>query len=223
MIDEMQENSVQGNANDEGVLQPPHSSTPSSPRDSTGFSSSSPSSTPQKMKNLAEIYGCNFSVRDNTSLASSAHSNSKEEACSKEDAMRPDQLNDSPCHYTGFASCETTDKRADQAHSFCMMLPFQIYVKYADEVFDLRLYEPEDCSFISIVNDVKKEITGHHVEIGETWELSVTFPWNNNTHVISSDEELMIVFEEFDRRPKPIIEFDLNLFPLAAEIHKDAV
>ena len=64
-------------------------------------------------------------VRDNTSLAqSSAHSNSlrahicsKEEACSKEDAMRPDQLNDSPYHYSGFASCETTDKRADQAHS----------------------------------------------------------------------------------------------------------
>ncbi|KAK1576533.1 hypothetical protein Q3G72_014720 [Acer saccharum] len=50
-------------------------------------------------------------VRDNTSLASSAHSNLKE------DAMRPDQLNDSPCHYTGFASCETSDKRADQAHN----------------------------------------------------------------------------------------------------------
>ncbi|KAK1575441.1 hypothetical protein Q3G72_005499 [Acer saccharum] len=31
--------------------------------------------------------------------------------------MRPDQLNDSPCHYTGFASCETSDKRADQAHN----------------------------------------------------------------------------------------------------------
>ncbi|KAK4846238.1 hypothetical protein QYF36_014750 [Acer negundo] len=76
-----------------------------------------------------------------------------------------------------------------------MMLSFQIYVKYADEVFDLQLYEPEDCSVISIINDVKTEMTRHHVQIGETWEFSVTFPWNNNSHVISSDEEL-IVFED---------------------------
>ncbi|TXG54757.1 hypothetical protein EZV62_020013 [Acer yangbiense] len=47
MIDEMQDNQVQDNANDEGVLQSPHSSTPSSLRDSSGSSfSSSPSSTP---------------------------------------------------------------------------------------------------------------------------------------------------------------------------------
>ncbi|KAK4852365.1 hypothetical protein QYF36_023329 [Acer negundo] len=38
----MQENSIQGNASDEGVLQSPYSSTPSSPRDSSGSSSSSP-------------------------------------------------------------------------------------------------------------------------------------------------------------------------------------
>ncbi|KAK4837457.1 hypothetical protein QYF36_005672 [Acer negundo] len=104
-----------------------------------------------------------------------------------------------------------------------MMLSFQIYVKYADEVFDLRLYKPEDCSVISIINDVKKKMTRHHVQKGETWELSVTFPWNDNSHVISSDEELMIVFEEFDHRLKPVIEFDLNLFPLAAKIHENDV
>ncbi|KAK4850222.1 hypothetical protein QYF36_004897 [Acer negundo] len=41
--------------------------------------------------------------------------------------------------------------------------------------------------------------------------------------MISSDEELMIVFEDFDCRSKPVIEFDLNLFPLAAEILEDDV
>ncbi|KAI9186441.1 hypothetical protein LWI28_017278 [Acer negundo] len=33
----------------------------------------------------------------------------------------------------------------------------------------------------------------------------------------------MIVFEEFDHRLKPVIEFDLNLFPLAAKIHENDV
>ncbi|KAK2633978.1 hypothetical protein Ddye_028770 [Dipteronia dyeriana] len=104
-----------------------------------------------------------------------------------------------------------------------MMLPFQIYVQYADQIFDLKLNEPEDCSLITIINGVKKEIIEHHVEIGETWELSVTFPWNNQSHVLQSDEELMIVFEEFDSRSKPVIESDLNLYPLVVGFPEDDV
>ena len=63
-------------------------------------------------------------VSDNKSIAqSSAHSKSqkvdicsKEEACSQEKVMRSDQLNDSPCYYTGFASSEASSKKSDQTH-----------------------------------------------------------------------------------------------------------
>ncbi|KAK2637340.1 hypothetical protein Ddye_032132 [Dipteronia dyeriana] len=53
--------------------------------------------------------------------------------------------------------------------------------------------------------------------------MSFTFPWNNQSHVLQSNEDLMIVFEEFDRRSKPVIEFDLNLYPLAVEFPDDDV
>ncbi|KAK0573341.1 hypothetical protein LWI29_006718 [Acer saccharum] len=103
------------------------------------------------------------------------------------------------------------------------MLPFQVYVNYANKVFDLQILEPGDCSVISIINDVKKEITGHHVKKEETWELSITFPWNVQRHVLKADEELMFVFEDFECCDKPSIEFDLTLFPLAIEFPEDDV
>ncbi|KAK4848914.1 hypothetical protein QYF36_018610 [Acer negundo] len=65
-----------------------------------------------------------------------------------------------------------------------MILPFQIYLKYVDEVFDLQPLERGDYSLISIINDVKNEITGYYVQKGEIWELSVTFAWNNNSHLL---------------------------------------
>ncbi|KAK1565453.1 hypothetical protein Q3G72_026886 [Acer saccharum] len=72
------------------------------------------------------------------------------------------------------------------------MLPFRVYVKNGNELCDMGLVESGECSIISIVNDAKKEFLGD----------------------VFSDDELMFVFEEFDRRNNPIIYFHISVVPI---------
>ena len=101
------------------------------------------------------------------------------------------------------------------------MLPFQIFVKYVDENADLDIIEPRDCSVVSLINDAKKELKGEHIEPWEKWQLAITLPWNGVRHVLTTDEQLMCCFEEFDRRDKPMIEFELLLVPNDVEFPVD--
>ena len=71
------------------------------------------------------------------------------------------------------------------------MLPIRVPVKYVDRVVDMDVIEPGDCSVISLINDTKKVLSGEPIEIWETWQLRITYPWNGQQHVLTSDEELM--------------------------------
>ncbi|KAK0601200.1 hypothetical protein LWI29_022103 [Acer saccharum] len=97
------------------------------------------------------------------------------------------------------------------------MLPIQVFVRKVDVVADLEVIEPGDCSVISIINDAKKELLGASVTSKDKCELSIIFPWNGVKHTILTDEELMIIFKEFDRRDLPSITFDLNVIPISVE------
>ncbi|TXG69750.1 hypothetical protein EZV62_004685 [Acer yangbiense] len=101
------------------------------------------------------------------------------------------------------------------------MLPFQIFVKYVDETVDLDIIEPGDCSVISLINNAKKELKGDPIEPWEKWQLAITLSWNGVCHVLTTDEQLMCCFEEFDRRDKPMIEFELILVPNDMEFPVD--
>ncbi|KAK4839467.1 hypothetical protein QYF36_022181 [Acer negundo] len=76
------------------------------------------------------------------------------------------------------------------------MLPFKVFVKNGNELYDMGLVEPGECSVISIINDAKKEFLGD----------------------VFSNVELMFVFEEFDRRNNPIIHFHISVVPLENDI-----
>ncbi|KAK3204819.1 hypothetical protein Dsin_018865 [Dipteronia sinensis] len=78
------------------------------------------------------------------------------------------------------------------------MLPFQVYVMYVDKIIDLGVIEPGDCSVISLINNAKKELSGQHIETWETWQLAITFLWNDLRYIPTTDAELMFCFEEFD-------------------------
>ncbi|KAI9186147.1 hypothetical protein LWI28_014179 [Acer negundo] len=45
------------------------------------------------------------------------------------------------------------------------MLPFKVYVKNGNELYDMGLVEPGECSVISIINDAKKEFLGDDVTL----------------------------------------------------------
>ncbi|KAK4840231.1 hypothetical protein QYF36_003164 [Acer negundo] len=98
------------------------------------------------------------------------------------------------------------------------MLPFKVYVKNGNELYDMGLVEPRKCSVISIINDAKKEFLGDGIQTWEKWELRTVFPWNGLEHTVFSDVELMFVFEEFDRRNNPIIHFHISVVPLENDI-----
>ncbi|KAK0581583.1 hypothetical protein LWI29_015467 [Acer saccharum] len=101
------------------------------------------------------------------------------------------------------------------------MLPFQIFVKYVNETADLDIIEPGDCSVISLINDAKKELKGDLIEPWEKWQLAITLPWNGMRQVLTTDEQLMCCFEEFDRCDKPMIEFELILVLIDMEFPVD--
>ncbi|TXG48959.1 hypothetical protein EZV62_024834 [Acer yangbiense] len=101
------------------------------------------------------------------------------------------------------------------------MLPFQIFVKYVNETADLDILKPGDCSVISLINDAKKELKGDPIEPWEKWQLAITLPWNGVRHVLTTDEQFMCCFEEFDRHDKPMIEFELILVPNDMEFPVD--
>ena len=69
------------------------------------------------------------------------------------------------------------------------MSGFQVYVKYVDRIVDMDVIEPGDCSVISLINDTRKILSGCQIEIWETWQLRVTFPWNGQQHVLTIDDE----------------------------------
>ncbi|KAL5831378.1 hypothetical protein ACOSQ4_016732 [Xanthoceras sorbifolium] len=72
------------------------------------------------------------------------------------------------------------------------MLAFRVLVRYVTKIADLSYLEPGDCSFVSIMNDARKKMTGKGVQLFDNWKLSVLFPWNGQRHTLISDEELMI-------------------------------
>ncbi|KAL5781453.1 hypothetical protein ACOSP7_006482 [Xanthoceras sorbifolium] len=96
------------------------------------------------------------------------------------------------------------------------MLPFRIYVKYVNQRCNLHVIEPGDCSVISIINDAK-ELFGCHLKQGKKWQLSITFPWTMQQHVLKTDEEWMTAFELFNERNFSSIEFELKSMPIAVD------
>ncbi|KAL5753306.1 hypothetical protein ACOSQ2_023813 [Xanthoceras sorbifolium] len=102
------------------------------------------------------------------------------------------------------------------------MLSFRIYVKYVNQCCDLHVIEPGDCSVTSIINDAKK-LFGCHLKQGDKWQLSITFPWTMQQHVLKTDEELMTAFELFDERNFLSIEFELQVMPIAVEFLDEPV
>ncbi|KAK1587236.1 hypothetical protein Q3G72_010886 [Acer saccharum] len=90
------------------------------------------------------------------------------------------------------------------------MLPIRVLVKYVDSVVDMDLIEPGDCSVISLINDTKKVLSGQPIDIWETWQLRITYLWNGQQHVLTSDEELMLCFEFFDHHDMDIIDEEDN-------------
>ncbi|KAI9185325.1 hypothetical protein LWI28_006208 [Acer negundo] len=101
------------------------------------------------------------------------------------------------------------------------MLSFPNFVKHVDEIAYPDIIEPGDCSVISLINDVKKELKGGPIQPWEKWQLAITLPWNGMRHVLTTDEQLMFCFEEFDRHDKPSIEFELILVPIDMEFLVD--
>ncbi|TXG65658.1 hypothetical protein EZV62_006933 [Acer yangbiense] len=93
------------------------------------------------------------------------------------------------------------------------MLPIRVLVKYVDRVVDMDVIKPRDCSVISLINDTMKVLNGQPVDIWETWQLRITYPWNGQQHVLTSDKELMLCFEFFNHHDLDIIEFELILVP----------
>ena len=91
-------------------------------------------------------------------------------------------------------------------------------MKNGNELCDMGLVEPEECTVISIINDAKKEFLGEGIQTWEKWELRIVFPWNGLEHTVFSDEDLIFVFEEFDRRNSPIIHFHISVVPLENDI-----
>ncbi|KAK3188989.1 hypothetical protein Dsin_028550 [Dipteronia sinensis] len=85
----------------------------------------------------------------------------------------------------------------------------------------MYIVKPRECNVISLINDAKKELKGHHIERWENWQLSITFPWNGLRHVLTTHEKLMFCFEEFDRCEKLIIKFELILVLDDIEFPKD--
>ncbi|TXG62753.1 hypothetical protein EZV62_009747 [Acer yangbiense] len=92
---------------------------------------------------------------------------------------------------------------------------------YVNETADLDIIEPGDCSVISLINDAKKKLKGDPIEPWEKWQLAITLPWNGVRHVLTTDEQLMCCFKEFDRCDKPTIEFELILVPNDMEFPVD--
>ena len=102
------------------------------------------------------------------------------------------------------------------------MSEFHVHVRYVDRIVDMDLIEPGDCSVISLINDTKKHLSGCHIEAWETWQLRVTFPWNGQQHVLTTDKELMLCFEMFTDKQLTFIEFELLLVPIDIQFPEDA-
>ncbi|KAI9191802.1 hypothetical protein LWI28_013725 [Acer negundo] len=100
------------------------------------------------------------------------------------------------------------------------MLPFHVYVKYVDRIVYMDLIEPGDCSVISLINDTRKILSGCQIERWDTWQLRITFLWNGQQHVLTTDEELLLCFQLFESRNMSTIEFELILVPNAIHFHE---
>ncbi|TXG53021.1 hypothetical protein EZV62_022190 [Acer yangbiense] len=102
------------------------------------------------------------------------------------------------------------------------MSEFQVHVKYVDRIVDMDLIEPGDCSVISLINDTKRELSRCHIEAWETWQLRVTFPWNGQQHVLTTEKELMLCFEMFNSKHLTFIGFELLLVHINIQFPEDA-
>ncbi|KAK0577855.1 hypothetical protein LWI29_001209 [Acer saccharum] len=87
----------------------------------------------------------------------------------------------------GKPTCQICNKYG-HASSVCYyrkMLPFRVYVKNGNELCDMGLVEPGECSVISIINDAK-EFLGDGIQTLEKWELRIVFPWIGLEHTVFS-------------------------------------
>ncbi|KAK4855516.1 hypothetical protein QYF36_008162 [Acer negundo] len=98
------------------------------------------------------------------------------------------------------------------------MLLFRVHLKYADRVVDMDLIEPGDCSIVNLINDAKKVLSGHHVNIeANNEEDNVVLVKENGEeenvcgHVVNDGSDKCSVDNEYEISEELEDDLDMSL------------